>query len=54
MEAEKHMEMVSMLPHTRSRCQSRMLMRLIFQLRSTITQGTQSLCGSRFDCVAMY
>jgi len=40
MEAEKHIEMVSMLPHTRGRRQSRMLMRLIFQLGSTITQGT--------------
>ena len=39
MEAVKHMEMVSMLPHTRSRCQSKMLMRLIL-LRSTVTQGT--------------
>ena len=39
MEAGKHMEIVSMLPHTRGRCQSRMLMRLIL-LRSTITQGT--------------
>ena len=40
MEVGKHMEMVSMLPHTRGRCQSRMLMRLILQRRSTITQGT--------------
>ena len=39
MEAGKHMGMVSMLPHIRSRCQSKMLMRLIFQLGSTITQG---------------
>ena len=40
MEAGKHMEMVSTLPHTRSRCQSKMLMRLIFQPSCTITQGT--------------
>jgi hypothetical protein len=29
-----------MLPQTGGRCQSRMLMRLIFQLGSTITPGT--------------
>ena len=40
MEAGKHMEMVSMLPLTRGRCQSKMLTQLVFQLGSTITQGT--------------
>ncbi|MET4346560.1 hypothetical protein ABIC07_006072 [Bradyrhizobium sp. RT9a] len=37
---EKPMEMVNMLLHARGRSRSRMLTGSIFQMRTTITQGT--------------